>query len=305
MPFPIYTTDGKVGIGVSNPDAELDVSGDVEISGTLTVAGAAVSGLSVGVFGSTPNSAGLSLAAGVLTLQPASVTQPGGVSIAAQTFNGAKTFDDGVLTNSVTSATAAPVAISSSVANGASAIAATINSSVALSTAGAKLVSILNNSVEKAYVDKDGGLVVSGVASGADAVTLTQGANIQLGSASTIRAQDAFIVACNKIFKAEEIQAGANTFKGSSGLSNTYYSNLGAGGAGSVAHIFRNDGTMATAGAKIGSFRNNNTEKTFVDKDGNVELVDVGASFILKSPDGTRWKLSVADTTGVLTAVLA
>ncbi len=36
-----------------------------------------------------------------------------------------------------------------------------------------------------------------------------------------------------------------------------------------------------------------------------VEVDVVGQSFILKSADGTRWKLSVANTTGALTAVLA
>ncbi len=36
-----------------------------------------------------------------------------------------------------------------------------------------------------------------------------------------------------------------------------------------------------------------------------IEITVVGQSFVLKSPDGTRWKLAVADTTGVLTAVLA
>lgn len=48
--------------------------------------------VTLGAFGSTPNSSGASLAAQVLTLQPADGTNPGGVSTAAQTFAGVKTF---------------------------------------------------------------------------------------------------------------------------------------------------------------------------------------------------------------------
>ena len=49
-------------------------------------------GLSLGAFGSVPNANGLSLSAGVLNMQPADATHGGGVSTAAQTFAGVKTF---------------------------------------------------------------------------------------------------------------------------------------------------------------------------------------------------------------------
>lgn len=65
--------------------------------------------VSVGDFGSTANSAGASLAAGVYTLQPASATQPGGVSTGTQTLAGTKSFSGSVriLTTIPTIATAA------------------------------------------------------------------------------------------------------------------------------------------------------------------------------------------------------
>jgi hypothetical protein len=47
-------------------------------------------------------------------------------------------------------------------ANGASAVAAIIDSGTTLSTTGAKLLSIRNNGVEKAYIDKDGGAFFNG-----------------------------------------------------------------------------------------------------------------------------------------------
>ena len=346
MPFPLTFVDGKVGIGVSNPDAELDITGDVEISGTLTVAGAAVAGLSIGAFGSTPNANGLSLALGVLTMQPADLTHPGGVSIAAQTFNGAKTFDDGVISNSVTSATAAPVALVSSVANGASAVAVSINSSVALSTSGAKLLSILNNSVEKAYFDKDG------------ALSINTGLRLSTSGSDTVIVAPASGTSGNVYLNNNaENFATINHTGITSGTGATFaLTSSVANGASAVGTSINTAAAYSTAGAKLLSVQNNSVEKAYVDKDGRVwalehtftagsafsigtsgsnmtvrtptvgtvlfesgesganfalinsagvEVDTVGQSFILKSPDGTRWKLSVADTTGVLTAVLA
>jgi len=52
---------------------------------------------SLGPFGSTPNADGASITSGVLTLQPADGTHPGGVSILAQTFAGNKTFTGQIL----------------------------------------------------------------------------------------------------------------------------------------------------------------------------------------------------------------
>jgi len=48
---------------------------------------------SVTTFGSSANSAGLSISSGVLNMQPASASFGGGVSTTTQTFAGAKTFD--------------------------------------------------------------------------------------------------------------------------------------------------------------------------------------------------------------------
>ncbi len=48
--------------------------------------------VTLGAFGSSPNSSGASLSTQVLTLQPADATNPGGVSTGSQTFGGTKTF---------------------------------------------------------------------------------------------------------------------------------------------------------------------------------------------------------------------
>jgi len=63
-------------------------------SGVLTWTAVSASGAvtSMAAFGSTPNANGGSIATGVLTLQPADATNPGGVTTGAQTLAGAKTF---------------------------------------------------------------------------------------------------------------------------------------------------------------------------------------------------------------------
>lgn len=55
------------------------------------------SSLSLTTFGSAPNNNGLTLAAGVLNMEPADATHPGGVSTGAQTLAGAKTFSSTIV----------------------------------------------------------------------------------------------------------------------------------------------------------------------------------------------------------------
>jgi len=54
--------------------------------------GSPTAAMSITTFGSSPNTSGLTLSAGVLNMQPADATNPGGVSTGAQTFGGVKTF---------------------------------------------------------------------------------------------------------------------------------------------------------------------------------------------------------------------
>ncbi len=71
-------------------------------SSWLAIAGPG-SVLSLGAFGSTPNSNGLSLTGNVLNMQPADGSNPGGVSTTTQSFLGQKTFVTG-LTGTLTGA---------------------------------------------------------------------------------------------------------------------------------------------------------------------------------------------------------
>ena len=148
-------------------------------------------------------------------------------------------------TGGSTTATALTVTtgvITSEVANGASAVAFTLDSDNALSTAGAKLLSVTNNSVEKASIDKDGAIR-------ADAY------NFALG---------AFQVATSG-----------------------------------------NDLTlnMPTIGGALIRSSQSGAHFAYINASG-VEVDVIGQGFILKSPDGTRYKIVVADG-GALSATPA
>jgi hypothetical protein len=148
------------------------------------------------------------------------------------------------------------------------------------------------------------------------------------------------------------VTAGAQTLAGAKTLANDATLTTGvvnssvANGASAVGFELDTTNSFSTAGAKLVSFRNANTEKAYVDKDGRfaadgsaggfvqtgttaqglifsgsntvvtgaivyintpagvnlaqcntsgVEVPTVGQGFILKSPDGTRYKITVAN----------
>jgi len=62
-----------------------------------------------------------------------------------------------------------------------------------------------------------------------------------------------------------------------------------------TAYMLDTSNTLSTTGAKIVSIKNSGTEKVIVDKDGVIEITAVGQGIILASPDGTRYKITVAN----------
>lgn len=78
-------------------EALVEHQGDID---TLTAASHAI--LTLAAFGSTPNANGLTLTGQALNMQPASDTQPGGLSTAAQAIGGEKRFAAGVKVGSNT-----------------------------------------------------------------------------------------------------------------------------------------------------------------------------------------------------------
>lgn len=82
------TIKGNNTAGVSDP-IDLTVA---QTKTLLNLTGTNSGDVTLGSFGTTPNANGASLSGQILTLQPASITQPGGISTTTQSFLGAKTF---------------------------------------------------------------------------------------------------------------------------------------------------------------------------------------------------------------------
>lgn len=123
------------------------------------------------------------------------------------------------------------------------------------------------------------GVTISGPAASADALAIPSGSFVDFGGGAQM-GWNGFDVIVSKSFQADQFYAGQNTFNGSSGTSNIYYSFLGTGDGSSVAHIFRNDNTLGTNGAKIASFRSNNVEQAYVSRLGSFggNFTDISAA---------------------------
>jgi hypothetical protein len=72
-------------------------------------------------------------------------------------------------------------------------------------------------------------------------------------------------------------------------------------GSTAVSYILDTHTSLSNATAKLLSLRNSGSEKAFINTDGELELTTISKGIILKSPDGTRWRITVADT-GVISA---
>lgn len=83
------TNPGVVTTGAQTFAGAKTFSGAISAS---NLSGTNTGDVTLGAFGSTPNANGASIASQVITLQPASASQPGGVTTGAQAFGGAKTF---------------------------------------------------------------------------------------------------------------------------------------------------------------------------------------------------------------------
>lgn len=87
--MPTLTLKGNDAL-VSAVPQDLNVS---EVQTMLGTSGTNTGDVTLGAFGSTPNSSGASLTGQTLTLQPASATQPGSMSTTTQSFLGQKYFN--------------------------------------------------------------------------------------------------------------------------------------------------------------------------------------------------------------------
>ncbi len=276
------------------------------VFGALTVNGVNIGGAaaSIGTFNTTPVAAGLDLTSTVLSLHAADGTHAGGVSAAAQTFGGAKTFSNGVLTNTVGAASASSLSIFGAPTDASNAIGTIVGSSTALANTAAKLLQIKNNTSEKAYLGFDGSLALTGP-SGVDAISIPTNTKINLsgvgGSGATILWDTAFVQLNKGLTVQSQVQltttAGNALMKGINGA-NIYIQGAKADGASSIAVTLDNSVTLANASAKLLSIQNNTVEKAYVDLNGSMLLGGTGLAatpnlknssgdFVISSAPGT------------------
>lgn len=92
-------TNGQIPIGSTGANpvlATITQGANITVTngaGSITLAVPTAAGLSLAAFGSTPNANGLTLTSGVLNMQPADGTNPGGVSTTTQNWAGNKIFN--------------------------------------------------------------------------------------------------------------------------------------------------------------------------------------------------------------------
>lgn len=165
---------------------------------------------------------------------------------------GVRTFLAGILTDAISSATAASLVIKSAVADGASAVGLVVDTVNALVTVGAKIASIRNGGVEQLYIGLDGSVVP---ATGEPSLGASGAAWAALW-VSDINLGDALL---------DDTGAQRMTIDSASP---SIYLGGPADGATAVAHRFKSLSTYAAVGARLVSYQNNSTEKWAVHKDG-------------------------------------
>jgi len=237
------------------------------------------------------------------------------------------------------------------VTDGSTAVAYKFDTSTALITEGAKLLSLGNQGVEKVYITKDGDTYVNYLQINGGGICLNGFQSLTDGNSSGLVAWSGFsgsgteygIQAVSEYGTAALIKNGgghananpilvvskmgvsslnmlgdivsiidnpltSGTISGSAlkiTLGTTIRTDLNprvADGATAVAYIEDTHNNLTISGAKLKSFRNQGSEKVSIDKDGVIEITTVGQGVILKSPNGIRYKLTVANG-GTLTVI--
>ena len=238
----------------------------------------------------------------------------GGVDLTtAQTVGGLKTFTDGVRASVFGALASATATLLGYVANGASAVAAVIDSANALTTAGAKLLSVRNAGVERAFIDKDGraaALVFTGVSSSTPAIDRGSQADGASAVGVVLDTGNAFAADGSKIASFRNGYTEMASVLRNGSVNAPIYSGVGdtpvlirgtpPNNGSAIAVTLDSARTLGTAGAKLLSVTNGNVEKAFIDKDGEYECLTAAKGVILNSPNGTRYRITV-ENDGTLT----
>lgn len=139
-------------------------------------------------------------------------------------------------------------------------------------------------------------LINSLVASGQVAIQLVTGARLKLGGGTNdYMSSDGTNIAFGCAVSATGWAIPALWDLVSDGAGSIMYRGYKANSGTTRSHRFSSGVALSTAGAAIASFENNANEKAILDKDGQLENMVAGMGVILKSPDGTRYRITVAN----------
>jgi dimeric dUTPase (all-alpha-NTP-PPase superfamily) len=234
-----HPSTGALGLGVSPTGGRLCLSGDTHT--LIQIEGSASARVRLGATGAGTGNRNFEFQSGGGKFLIASLNDAWGVYgnqyIVACAADGSISFNNGGVN------TTAGYTFKSPMGSGAGSIGFLMDTAVTYSITGAKLLSVQNNSVEKAYVDLDGTIY------GAAAV-----------SAGT-----------HVFSNAGNIYSGTGYFTVNSAIGAILRGNV-ANGATAVGVILNNLTALSIAGAKLLSVQNNSVEKAFVDMDGNITV---------------------------------
>ncbi len=161
----------------------------------------------------------------------------------------------GLVSDSLTTNTATSETITSTVADGATAVAVILKSSHTLANGSAKLLSIKNNATEKASIGADGTARFFSMASGTGG-SITTANNVNISDNAILTGAPLLGIASQPL-----VVKGAMT-----------------DGASAVAVQLDTSVAYANAGAKLVSFQNNGVEKAFILSDGTAEFNSIATT---------------------------